>query len=459
MREIKKLLICARGEIALRILRSAKEMGMTCVVAHSSADETSLPVKWADEAVNLGAPHAKKSYLNQDLIIQAALDAGADAIHPGYGFLSENADFARKVVEANLIFVGPQHELIAQMGNKAQAIETAKKAGVPVVPGSDGLVQTIEAALAAANDVGYPILIKAAAGGGGRGIRVAYNADELQAQIPQSQQEALAAFGDAGVYLERYIARARHIEVQILGDGDNAVHLFERDCSLQRRRQKIWEEAPAQILSEETRQKLLESAVKLAKKVKYKSAGTLEYLYDVDTQEFFFIEMNTRIQVEHTITEEICGVDLIKAMLLIAQGHALPYQQNDIQMRGHAIEIRINAENPDNNFMPSPGTLTEVVWPLGAGVRIDSMAYSGYTIPPYYDSLIGKLIIWAEDRPSALARLHRALDEIKVAGVHTTLPFFKSLLSVNDVQKNDFHTVWVEQWMNHCSSASQKEAS
>ncbi len=458
MTEINKLLICCRGEIALRILRTAKEMGMICVLAHSSADEHSLPVQLADETYNLGSPHAKKSYLNQELIIQAALDVGADAIHPGYGFLSENSEFARKVTEAGLIFVGPHHEIIAMMGHKAQAIETAKKAGVPVVPGSEGLVHTIEEAVGAAQMVGYPVLIKAAAGGGGRGIRVAHNSQELQDQIPKAQQEALAAFGDAGVYLERFIARARHIEVQILGDGDNVIHLFERDCSLQRRRQKVWEEAPAQILPEQVRLKLLESAVRLAKMVKYDSAGTLEYLYDVDTEEFFFIEMNTRIQVEHTISEEICGIDLIKAMLLIAQGKGLPYQQSDIHKRGHAIEIRINAENPADNFMPAPGTLTQVVWPLGAGVRIESMAYSGYTIPPFYDSLIGKLIVWAEDRPSALARLHRALSEIKVEGVHTTLPFFQSLLAVHDVQVNNVHTVWVEQWMNGLDSQN-KEAS
>jgi acetyl-CoA carboxylase biotin carboxylase subunit len=449
MKAIKKLLICCRGEIAVRIIRSAREMDILCIVAHSTADFESLAVKLADVAINIGPAHAKKSYLNQDAIIEAALEHGADAVHTGYGFLSENPSFAKRVVEAGLIFVGPDSHTIDMMGNKAQAIETARAAGVPVVPGSDGLIHGLSEAVAVASEVGYPILIKAAAGGGGRGIRIAHNENELKDEIPKAQQEAMAAFGDDGIYLERYIARARHIEVQILGDGQNVVHFFERDCSVQRRRQKIWEEAPAQILSPKTRAAICHSAVELARSVQYKGAGTLEYLYDEITEEFFFIEMNTRIQVEHPITEAICGVDLIAAMLNIAQGKPLPYSQSDIQMKGHAIEVRLNVEDYQNNFMPTPGIVQSVQWPAGPGIRIDAMIYDGYTIPPYYDSLIGKLIVWAEDRPRALARLKRALSELKIIGVTTTAPFFELMLDSDTLIAGQFHTTWLEQWLAH----------
>ncbi len=447
MSAIKRLLVINRGEIAVRTIRAAQEMGITAVAAYSDADAASLAVRLADESVNIGGAHAKKSYLNQDRLLAAAQEVGADAVHPGYGFLSENAAFARCVADAGLTWVGPSAETISRMGDKAEAISTARAAGVPVVPGSAGLVSSATDGLEVASRVGYPVLIKAAAGGGGRGIKVAHNDEELVTGLVAAQQEAEAAFGDGGVYLERFIPRARHIEVQVLGDGNNAVHFFERDCSLQRRRQKIWEEAPAGVLPDSTREELCASAVALATSVQYRGAGTIEYLYDPETAEFFFIEMNTRIQVEHPITEEVCGVDLIRAMILVSQGDPLPYRQADIRLHGHAIEVRINAEDPDNDFRPAPGTIGGLSWPQGPGVRVDSMAYPGYTIPPFYDSLIGKLIVWAEDRDHALSRLRRCLREIEVEAPATTLSLFRDLAEESDIVDNNFHTTWIEQWM------------
>ncbi|HSE07575.1 MAG TPA: acetyl-CoA carboxylase biotin carboxylase subunit [Nocardioidaceae bacterium] len=444
MTRINRLLVINRGEIAVRTIRAASELGITTIAAYSDADETSLAVMLADESVRIGGAHAKKSYLNQEAILAAAKEVGADGIHPGYGFLSENADFAGAVEAAGLVWVGPSAATISRMGDKSAAIETAKAAGVPVVPGSGGLVKDVEQGAAAAQEVGYPVLIKATAGGGGRGIRVARDETELAQGITAAQQEAEAAFGDNGVYLERLVENARHIEVQVLGDGTEAMHFFERDCSLQRRRQKIWEEAPASVLSPEVRTRICEAAVQLAASVGYCGAGTVEFLYDPATEEFFFIEMNTRIQVEHPITEEICGVDLIRAMLQVAQGEPLPYRQEEVAIRGHAIEVRINSEDPDRNFLPAPGTISELRWAQGPGVRVDSMAYPGYTIPPYYDSLIGKLIVWAESRELAMARLGRALAETRLEGPKTTLPFFQTLLAAEDVQSNEFHTTWLE---------------
>lgn len=452
MTVIKRLLVISRGEIAVRIVRAAREMGITSIAAYSDADKDSLAVELADESIHVGGAHAKKSYLNQESLLTAAHATNADAVHPGYGFLSENAEFARAVADSGLIWVGPDALTIAKMGHKAEAIATAKAAGVPVVPGSNGLVSTSNDALEAAAKVGYPVLIKAASGGGGRGIRVARDDGELVSGLAAAQQEAAAAFGDSGVYLERFIPRARHIEVQIMGDGRDAIHFYERDCSLQRRRQKIWEEAPAAILESGTQQQLCASAVALAKSVHYRGAGTIEYLYDPETREFFFIEMNTRIQVEHPITEQICGVDLIRMMISVAQGEPLPYRQDDVAPRGHAIEVRINAEDPDKNFMPAPGRISVLRWPLGPGVRVDSMVYPGATIPPYYDSLIGKLIVWGEDRQRALDRLGRALSETDLVGLPTTLPFFKALLAQEAVQSNDFHTTWVENWLEEKQS-------
>ncbi|RDB45688.1 acetyl-CoA carboxylase biotin carboxylase subunit [Tsukamurella tyrosinosolvens] len=445
MPQIKRLLVANRGEIAVRVIRAAQEMGIVAIAAYSDADESSLAVRLADEAVNIGGAHAKKSYLNAEALLEAAKSTGADAVHPGYGFLSENADFARAVTDAGLVWIGPDAGTIERMGHKAQAIATARAAGVPVVPGSDGLLTSADEAVAVARRIGYPVLLKAAAGGGGRGIRIAGTDEEVAQAFADARQEAEAAFGDGGIYLEKFIARARHIEVQVLGDGADAVHFFERDCSLQRRRQKVWEEAPAAVLDEDVRAALCESAVALTRSVGYVGAGTIEYLYDPDTHAFYFIEMNTRIQVEHPITEEICGVDLIRAMIEVCQGDPLPYRQDDIARRGHAIEVRINAEDPAQEFRPAPGTVETVSWAQGPGVRVDSMAYSGYRIPPFYDSLIGKLIVWAETREQALARLERALRETEIAAPATTLPFFEGLLAEDDVRRNALHTTWIEQ--------------
>lgn len=444
---IRKLLVANRGEIALRVIRAARELGMTTVAVYSDADRDSLPVRLADEAVHIGPAHASRSYLSVDAILQAARETGAQAIHPGYGFLAENAGFADAVAQAGLIFVGPDAAVIRRMGDKAAARQAAKEAGVPTVPGSDGVVASLDEALTHAALIGYPLMIKAAAGGGGRGIRVAANEAALREQMPMAQAEAQAAFGDGGVYLERFLPRARHIEVQVMGDGERAVHLFERECSLQRRRQKILEEAPSPALSADLRDKLCQSAVKLTESVGYRGAGTLEYLYDEQRGEFYFIEMNTRIQVEHPITEMITGVDLVREMLRVADGEPLRLAQKDIVLRGAAIECRLNAEDPQRNFAPGPGKVSHVRWPGGPGVRVDSMVYAGATVPPYYDSLLAKLIVWDEDRPAALARMARALDEVELEGVPTTLALHRVLVMDDDVQAGRFHTNFLEAWM------------
>ncbi len=444
---IRRLLVANRGEIAVRVIRAARELGIQTVAVHSDADRESLAVRMADIVVPIGPPQAAKSYLNVDALMKAALDSGADAVHPGYGFLSENAAFAEKVEGAGLVFVGPTPEAIRTMGNKSLARETAAKAGVPCVPGSAGVVESIDEAVEVAGTIGWPIMIKASAGGGGRGIRVANDANELRSQMATAQAEAQAAFGDKSVYLERFIRRARHVEVQVLGDGKNAVHCFERECSLQRRRQKILEEAPSPALSAETRTRLCESAVQLARSVGYRGAGTLEYLYDDESREFFFIEMNTRIQVEHPITEMITGIDLVREMIRIAGGEPLRFKQSDIVMRGVAIECRINAEDPDKNFMPSPGKVHEVILPGGPGVRIDSMLYPGYTVPPWYDSLLAKLVVHAEDRPAAIARMRRALGELRIEGIKTTRGLHLTLMDEPRFQSADFHTNALESWL------------
>ena len=446
-RAFDKLLIANRGEIAVRIIRAAKELGLTTVAIYSDADADSLAVKMADEAVRIGPAHASKSYLDMDAVLQAAVTSGAGAVHPGYGFLSERADFAQRVEDASLVFVGPTPHAIRTMGDKAAARAAAMAAGVPTVPGSVGVVADVDAAVEVAMDVGYPIMIKASAGGGGRGIRIAQDAAELRVQFATATAEALAAFGNGDVYLERFVLRARHIEVQILGDGQRAVHCFERECSLQRRRQKVWEEAPSAAIGEATRVALCESALKLANAVSYRGAGTLEYLYDDDTHDFFFIEMNTRIQVEHPITEMVTGIDLVREMLLIALGEPLSLKQEDIRLTGSAIEVRINAENAAKNFMPSPGVVTGLVVPGGPGVRFDSMLYQGYKVPAYYDSLVGKLIVHDKDRKSALARMRRALGELKVEGIQTTIPLHRALCDDADVAKAAFHTGFLETWL------------
>lgn len=444
---INTLLIANRGEIAVRIIRAARELGIRTVQIYSQADAESLAVKLADESVLVGPPQAAKSYLNIDAILDAARQTGADAIHPGYGFLAENADFADAVVAAGLIFVGPSGDAIRLMGDKVAARTAAAKAGVPTVPGSDGRVETLAAAKEVLVRTGFPVMIKAAAGGGGRGIRIASDLDEFERLMPQAQSEALAAFGDGGLYIEKVIERARHIEVQILGDGDNVVHCFERECSLQRRRQKVWEEAPSVSLPPAVREHLCASAVALAMAVHYCGAGTIEYLYDDESGDFYFIEMNTRIQVEHPVTEFITGIDLVRDMLRIAGGEKLRMTQQDIVMRGHAIEVRINAEDPARNFAPFPGLVSSLRVPGGNGVRFDTLLYAGYAIPPFYDSLLGKLIVWDEDRPSAIARLKRALRELEIEGVKTTKPLHLALADDPAVNKAVFDTRWLERWL------------
>ena len=438
-----KILIANRGEIAVRLVRAARELGIATVQVFSEADRDMLAVRWADEAVAIGPARATKSYLDPAAILRAAAETGADAVHPGYGFLSENADFAEAVEAAGLVFIGPKPETIRQMGDKARARTVAKAAGVATVPGSEGRVAGPEAAAG----IGFPILVKAAAGGGGRGIRVARDADELALALGQAGTEARAAFGDGGLYLERFIEGARHVEVQVLGDGHDVIHLGERECSLQRRRQKVWEESPAVTLPADMREQLCASAVRLAKSVGYRGAGTLEYLYDDATREVFFIEMNTRIQVEHPVTEMVTGIDLVREMIRIASGERLRFAQSDVCPRGHAIEVRINAEDPARNFAPAPGTITVIDVPGGPGVRFDTMLFPGCVVPPHYDSLLGKLIVWDENRPAALARLRRALSEMRVEGVPTTISMHAALARDPEVAAAAFHTRWLEQWL------------
>ncbi len=442
-----KLLVANRGEIAVRIIRAAHELGIEAVAVHSSADRDSLAVRLADEAVEIGPAHATKSYLDQKALLRAAHQTGADSVHPGYGFLAENAEFARAVEAAGLVFVGPTPESIRTMGNKALARRTAQAAGVPVVPGSEGELRDLGHALTVAREIGFPVLIKACAGGGGRGIRVARDEAELERELSVAQAEARAAFGDGGVYLERYVARARHVEVQVLGDGHEVVHLFERECSMQRRRQKILEESPSPALTPAIRDALCASAVQLARAVRYRGAGTLEFLYDPERRDFRFIEMNTRIQVEHPITEMLTGVDLVRQMLLIAGGQRLGLRQEEIAARGAAIECRINAEDANRNFLPSPGVISELVLPGGPGVRVDTLAFAGYAIPPFYDSLVAKLVVWAESRPAALARMRRALREMRLEGVATTLGMQRELLGSAEMRSGDYDVNTLERWV------------
>ena len=444
---IGALLIANRGEIAVRVIRAARELGIRTVQVHSQADADSLAVRMADQAVEIGPPPAAKSYLSIEAILAAARESGADAVHPGYGFLAENADFADAVEAAGMIFVGPTGDSIRRLGDKVAAREIAAAAGVPTAPGSDGRIEDPAAIRALVAEIGFPVLIKAAAGGGGRGIRVAEDQEDLERLMPQASAEAKAAFGDGGLYIEKLIQCARHVEVQVLGDGERVVHCFERECSLQRRRQKIWEEAPASPLPEQVRQDLCNAAVDLARSVSYRGAGTVEFLYDEESQGFYFLEMNTRIQVEHPVTEEVTGVDLVREMIRIAHGEPLRLKQEDIKVTGHAIECRINAEDPANNFMPAPGVVDGLIVPGGPGVRFDTLLYPGYAIPPFYDSLLGKLVVWDECRESALRRLERALAELDVSGVKTTVPLHQALAADPSVREADFHTKFLEQWL------------
>ncbi|KOP83394.1 acetyl-CoA carboxylase biotin carboxylase subunit [Cytobacillus solani] len=442
---IKKLLIANRGEIAVRIIRACREMGIESVAVYSEADKESLHVQLADEAYCIGPTASKDSYLNFTNIISVAKLTGCDAIHPGYGFLAENADFADLCRECNIIFVGPTPEAITKMGTKDIARETMKEAGVPIVPGSNGIIKDVEEAIELANKIEYPVIIKATAGGGGKGIRVARNEAELVKGITITQQEALTAFGNPGVYIEKYIEDFRHVEIQVLADSfGNVVHLGERDCSIQRRLQKLLEETPSPALDEETRNKMGNAAVKAAQAVDYTGAGTIEFIYDYHGRNFYFMEMNTRIQVEHPVTEMVTGVDLIKEQIKVASGEKLEFSQQDVTFSGWSIECRINAENPEKNFMPSAGKITMYLPPGGYGVRVDSAAYPGYVIPPYYDSMIAKVITYGHTRDEAIARMKRALSEFVVEGIHTTIPFHLKLLSHEQFIDGNFNTKFLE---------------
>ena len=443
---IKKVLIANRGEIAVRIIRACKEMDIETVAIYSEADKESLHVQIADEAYCVGPTISKESYLNLTNIISVAKLTGCDAIHPGYGFLAENADFAELCRECNLIFIGPSPEAISKMGTKDVARDTMKEAGVPIVPGSQGIIKNTEEAIELANQIGYPVIIKATAGGGGKGIRVARHEEELVKGIQITQQEASTAFGNPGVYLEKYVEDFRHVEIQIMADTHgNAIHLGERDCTIQRRLQKLLEESPSPALDENVRKQMGEAAVKAAVAVDYTGAGTVEFIYEYKTKTFYFMEMNTRIQVEHPVTEMVTGMDLIKEQILVASGEKLSLQQEEVQFNGWAIECRINAENPAKKFMPSPGKVEMYLPPGGFGIRVDSAVYPGYSIPPFYDSMVAKLIVHGKTREEAIAKMKRALSEFVVEGVHTTIPFHLQLLDHPDFVKGEFNTKFLEE--------------
>ena len=445
---IQRVLIANRGEIAVRIIRACRELGVKSVAVYSQADENSLHVQLADEAVCIGPAPASESYLKIANIISAAEIADVDAIHPGYGFLSENAHFAEICKNCNIIFIGPSAENINRMGDKSMARETATKAGVPVTPGSEGLIRNKEEALKWAQSIGYPVLLKATAGGGGKGMRHAHNDVSLVQAFMTASAEAERAFGNSGMYMEKFVESARHIEVQLIADHHgHVVHLGERDCSIQRRHQKLIEEAPSPILNADTRKRIHRAAVKLAEAVKYRNAGTVEFLYDAATNEFYFMEMNTRIQVEHPVSEEITGVDLIKEQIRVASGERLSFSQKDIRMEGHSIEFRVNAEDPYKNFTPSPGKVEWVHFPGGHGVRIDSHVYSGYDVSPYYDSMIGKIIVHAPDRTQAIDRMTRALSEFMIEGTHTTVPLGLAVLLDSRFAKGDYTTNFLDHYL------------
>lgn len=445
---IKRVLVANRGEIAVRIIRACRELGVKTVAVYSEADESSLHAQLADEAICIGPAPAAQSYLKIANIISAAEITDVDAIHPGYGFLSENAHFAEICQNCKIIFIGPSPDNINRMGDKAVARETALKAGVPVTPGSDGLVRNKEEALKWAEKVGYPVLLKATAGGGGKGMRHAHNDVSLVQAFMTASAEAERAFGNSGMYMEKFVESARHIEVQLIADHHgNVVHLGERDCSIQRRHQKLIEEAPSPILDPDTRKRIHRAAVKLAESVGYRNAGTVEFLYDAKTNDFYFMEMNTRIQVEHPVSEEITGIDLIKEQIRVASGERLSFTQKDVEFDGHSIEFRVNAENPYKNFTPSPGKVDWVHFPGGTGVRIDSHVYSGYEISPYYDSMIGKIIVHAPDRTQAIHRMTRALSEFMIEGPHTTVPLGIAVLLDSRFAQGDYTTKFLDEYL------------
>ena len=442
----EKVLIANRGEIALRVHRACKELGIKTVAVHSSADNEAMHVKLADESVCIGPPQAKDSYLNIPSIISACEITGAEAVHPGYGFLSENAHFAEILEAHNLTFIGPSSEHIQIMGDKITAKETVSKLGIPVVPGSNGKIEDLNHAKKIADEIGYPILIKASSGGGGKGMKIAHASTDLENAFNLAKVEAKASFGDDTVYIEKYLNAPRHIEIQIFGDKHgNAIHLGERDCSLQRRNQKVLEEATSPVIDDNQREKIGNIAAQAISKLGYVGAGTIEFLYQ--NGEFYFIEMNTRLQVEHPITEIITNIDLVKEQISVAAGNKLSLKQENVRINGHAIECRINAENP-KTFVPSAGKIIAYHPASGPGVRVDSAAYAGYSIPPYYDSMIGKLIVFGQDRNDCLAKLDRALDEFVIEGVETTLPLFKALLRNTDIQEGNYNIHWLEKYLD-----------
>ena len=441
---LKKVLIANRGEIAVRIIRACREMGIRTVAIYSEADKNALHKTLADEAICIGPAQSAKSYLNVKAILEAACLTGADSIHPGFGFLSENPRFAKICEEMGIKFIGPNHELIELLGNKSKAKETMKKAGVPVVPGSDGLLSSKKQAIELAEQIKYPVMLKASAGGGGRGIRVAYNQKELEREYDLVRQEAKVSFNDDSIYLEKFVENPRHVEIQILADEKgNCVHLGERDCSVQRRNQKVLEETPSGILDEKTRNKMGEVAVKAVKEIGYTNAGTIEFLVDRNL-DFYFMEMNTRVQVEHPVTEMVTGIDIIKEQIKIASGEKLSFTQKDIKFTGHSMEARINAEIPEKNFMPCPGTITGLHLPGGNGVRVDTAIYSGYTVPPTYDSMLAKVIVHGKDRNESIAKLKSAIAELVVDGIQTNADFILKILSNKDFVSNNYDTSFIQ---------------
>ncbi|WP_053570352.1 acetyl-CoA carboxylase biotin carboxylase subunit [Caballeronia cordobensis] len=441
----RRVLIANRGEIAVRIIRACRDLGIETVQVYSDADRDSLAVRLADRAVCIGPPRSSESYLNARFIVSAALVHGADAIHPGYGFLSENAGFAAMCEQEGVVFIGPSAHVISLMGDKAMARRMAEEAGVPTTPGSRGTVESPAQALEIAHEIGYPVLLKAAAGGGGRGMRVVYDPADLDTHFNDAAREAKAAFGDGSIYVEKFLTRVRHIEIQILSDGETILHLGERDCSAQRRNQKLLEESPSPALNEDLRAQIGDAAVRLCRHVGYRSAGTIECILDEPSGRFYFMEMNTRVQVEHPVTECVTGIDIVKEQIRIAQGEPLRIAQTDVRIHGHAIECRINAEDATQNFAPCPGLVREFHAPGGPGVRVDSHLFAGYRIPPYYDSLVAKLVVWGASRDEAIARMRRALGEMRVEGVTTTIPFHQSLLDDPHFARGEIHTRFVEE--------------
>ena len=440
---LKKILIANRGEIAVRIIRACREMGIRTVAIYSEADKEALHTKLADEAICIGPASSNKSYLNIKAILEAICLTGSDSVHPGFGFLSENVTFAKMCEEIGIKFIGPNYKLIELLGNKSKAKETMKNVGVPVVPGSEGIINSKKEAIELAEKIKYPVILKASAGGGGRGIRVAYSKTELEKEYDIVKQEAKVSFNDDSIYIEKFIENPRHIEIQVLADEKgNCIHLGERDCSIQRRNQKVLEETPSQILNEETRKEMGEIAVKAVKKIGYSNAGTIEFLVDKN-KDFYFMEMNTRVQVEHPVTEMVTGVDIIKEQIKIASGENLSYKQEEIEIKGHSMEVRINAENPEKNFMPAPGMITGLHLPGGNGIRVDTAIYDGYNVPPTYDSMLAKLIVYGKNREESILKMRSALSETVIEGITTNIDFLLRILNNKDFQDNDYDTSFI----------------